>query len=328
MSNLNKFCVRSGIDEKYADFGFSVVVNDKHLVIGNPTENCVWVYSSNEYGKWLEKRKIFPPTDSFSYKVGNGFGFKLQLDGNTLVASAKTLKTQSCYLNPLNLSLQRYMIRLDRDKEFRRIRSVMEKIPGKIRFNLISQEDIKSFVFLDNGEENFGYLGNAVAVHKNMLLIGSPSRKKNSRAWLIDTANKNRAIEIKASNNITGEAVVISRKFAISGMGMTWHRILYDEFQSIPNPITIIRAIDSGLTTTISAIGTPSLSDNILALMRFNTPGRFNSSLKLYRLDKNAKAHLIEERKYLERAWVQNGYLITVEVEETNIRKVCIELIR
>lgn len=326
----NKFCIESGRGIKYRDFGISVAVNDKHLVIGNPTENCLLVYSSNVFGKWIEARKIFPPIDSLSHKFGLGFGVNFQLDEDALVTNFKTSKPQSSRLNSLGVYSQRCLIKLNEGDDFKPVRQIMEKKEGKIRFNLLFGGKIKSFVFLDNDEPNFGCYGRAIAIHSNLLLIGSPYYKSNkSRAWLIDVDRpKNRPIRLEAANSVFGHAVAISQKFALATAGSKWYSRPYDKLPISPRPRTLIRSINTGCSSVIDNLGLLSLSDNTLALFRSRTAGRFNSSLRLYHLDKDATPHPIEKRRWLERGWVQNGYLITVEQSrETSTRKVCVESI-
>lgn len=287
MSNTNKICFEYIINNRARQYNTSVAVNDKHLVIGNPGENCLLVYSSNEFGKWVEARKIFPPIDSLSHKFGFGFGVNFQLDEDALVTNVKTLKPQSYEFNSLSVYSQRCLIRLNRDDDLTPIRPIMEKKEGKARFNLLSQSKIRSFVFLDNGEQNFGCYGEAVAIHGNLLLIGSPYYKNNkSRAWLIDIDRpRDRAVKLEAADSIFGQAVAISKKFAIATAGSKWYLRPYNQLPISPRPRTLIRSINTGCSSVIDNLGVLSLSDNTLALFRSRTSGRFNSSLRLYHLD-------------------------------------------
>ena len=83
----------------------------------------------------------------------------------------------------------------------------------------------------------------------------------------------------------------------------------------------------------IDSYGELSLSGNILAIMRFRSADyEITALLKVFRLDDNAKPDLIIERGHpVERAWVQNGFLVTVERHlDLNVRpvrhiKVCLE---
>ncbi|MDJ0631997.1 MAG: hypothetical protein QNJ34_02285 [Xenococcaceae cyanobacterium MO_188.B29] len=152
---------------------------------------------------------------------------------------------------------------------------------------------------------------------------------KKGGAWLFNLNQpKSKPLKITAPDASIGSSVALNKRFAAVG------NVLFGWDIDTELPLkTLIRAIDSGSTTVIDSYGELSLSGNILAIMRFRSADyEITALLKVFRLDDNAKPELIIERGHpVERAWVQNGFLVTVERHfDPNVRpvrhiKVCLE---
>ena len=166
------------------------------------------------------------------------------------------------------------------------------------------------------------------AFSNNLLLIGS--RSSTGGGWLFDVDRaEEKPIKIATPNISTGRAVALNEKYAAVGDALFGE----DGGTDIASK-TIVRALDNGSTAVIDAYGELSLSDNILATMRFGSLYYQRTNLlKVFRLDDNAQPQLIIEREdpSMERAWVQNGFLTTVEshydpnISDDRYIRVCLE---
>ena len=332
MSNPNQTCFSPEQGDSYY-FGISVALNDKYLAIGDVGANRVIIYIRNNSGQWLRTKEILPPKDSTSYKIDYGFGRGLQLDGDVLVISALTQQETKEVTNPelfqqttvlTSTFMGRYMIKLDSETEVQTIDLPLEKTPGFVHFNLLSEGRIRKITLPDNGEDKFGY---SVALHKNLLLIGSPPHHTRGKGWLFDLDQPgNEPLKLDVQDAYMGDTVAISEQFAVVGDLGQWYYPQID----IPNlpPKTLIRSLSNASTTVIDSVGELSLSGNILAIMRSQSDGdEHEPLLEVFRLDSEAKPHLIIRRDYpIKRAWVQNGFLITVaRKEDSHVAKICIE---
>ena len=336
MSNPNQICFKPESGDS-AFFATSVAVNGNYLAVGDPGANRVIIYTPDDSGQWIRTKEILPPKDSIPYFVGSGFGRDLQLDGNVLAIGAITQQRTSEVTNPEDFQAitthytpyvltfeGRYLTRLDSEIEVKAISLPIEKQSGFVQFNLLTEGKIKQVLLADNGEEEFGF---ATAVYNNLFIVGSPSYSIEGGAWLFDlTTSSNKPKKLFYPNTYMGESVAVSNRFAVVGdRGQTW---LYPSnyVSNIPSK-TLVKAIDNGSTSVIDSYGKLSLSDNILAVMFPPSPdGEQASLLEIFRLDDNAVPHLILKRDYLEDAWVQNGFLLTVSRdEELLVPKLCIE---
>lgn len=311
--NPVKQCIDSLPDDSI-NFGSSVAINNKYLAVGDPTANYVVIYTRDNSGKWLRTQEISPPINSIPDQVGRGFGSNLQLDGDVLAISAFTWELIPDRVN-LKTFYRRYLIGLNSETEVKAIDLPVEKKHGLVQFNLLSQGEIKQVTLPDNGERGFGEdngLGYNFAFDSNLLLVGSPSYPTGGGAWLFDLNQpESKPLKLTAPNIYIGESVALSEQFAaVSDLfGDTVHDV-----PPLP-PKTLIRAINNGSTTVIDSYGELSLSGNILAVMRLPSPDNETTALlEVFRLDNNAKPDLIIKREHpIERAWVQNGFLVTVQ---------------
>lgn len=341
MSNPNRICFFPEPDDS-GYFGSSVVVNDKYLAVGDTGANRVIIYTRDAFGQWLRTKEILPPVDSVPYKVGHGFGRDLQLDGNVLVIGAITQQRTSEVTNPENfqpitthytpyvLTFEgRYLTRLDSETEVKAINLPIEKKSGFIQFNLLLEGKIKQFIFSDKAEERFG---SDLAQNNNLLLIGSPPWHTEGGAWLYDlNAPEIEPTKLVAPDIYTGSSVAISDRFAVVGDDGVWEYIPEEYLEHTQyRPKTLIKSLNSSVTTVIDSYGKLSLDDNILAiLLPESEDGEQAALLEVFKLDDNTTPYLILRRRNLNHAWVQNGFLITVEGNlESGTKKVCIEPIR
>ncbi len=320
MSNPNQTCLTSEPSDS-GSFGFSVAINDKYLAVGDPTANHVVIYTRDSQGKWLRSKEIVPSVDSIPDQVGLGFGRDLQLDGDVLIINALTYQNTRDVTNPEDFQVRgilnsvffgRYLIRLDSETEVKAIDLPMEKKSGFVQFNLLSEGKIKLITQPDNGEHRFG---ESFALENDLLIVGSPSYETGGGAWLFDlTRPESKPLKLAAPNSYIGATVAISEQFAAVSdrLGDTRYNV-----PPLP-PKTLIRSLSNGSTAVIDSYGELSLSGNILAVMRL--PSFDNSRtalLEVFSLDDNANYHLIAKRvrtsrEYLQRGWVQNGFLVTI----------------
>jgi hypothetical protein len=332
MSNPNRICFfpEPG-DTNY--FGSSVVINDKYLAVGDTGANRVIIYTPDDSGKWSKTRKILPPVD-LNLDEDDLFGSNLELDGAILTISART-KNPEAQIAHLSRkarllardSYWRYLINLNTETEVKLIDLLMKKEPGLARFNLLRQGKIEQFVLPDMGEENFGsnvsFYGSQVALHQNLLLVGySSSYDQTGGAWLFNLAQpKAEPLKVAVEGVALGSTVAISQQFAAVGFnGVTW----YFPRGRRKSPKTLIANLHNGSTTVINSFGELSLSGNILAVMRPRSPdGEQTPLLEVFRLDENTTPHLVLRRTNIDRAKVQNGFLILSK--EFHYCQVCIK---
>jgi hypothetical protein len=338
MSNPNQICFEPEAGDTNS-FGSSVAINDKYLAVGDPYANRVVIYLKDLQGQWRRNREIYPPEN---YEVGNSFGASIiTLDRSTLMIDSVTGLPAKYFNNPDNFTVRsnsssiffgQYFIDLDREHEATPIYFPAEKVEGFVQFYILSEGKLKLVMIPDNNEELFGV---STAVHNNLLLVGSPSRSIGGKGWLFDLiALDNKPIELTIENAYLGDTVAISGQFAV--VGNSGSKKFSQDY--ISQPKTLIRSIKNGSTVIINSQGKLSLDGNILAVMlpslrRFL---RGTSLLKVFRLDEDATPNLILERKYsklekkhLARAWMQNGWLITVyRIDRMGSVKLCIESIQ
>ncbi|MGL5806743.1 MAG: hypothetical protein ACRC11_15120, partial [Xenococcaceae cyanobacterium] len=306
MSNPNQTCLTPEPNDS-SSFGLSVTINEKYVAVGDPMANYVIIYTRDNTGQWVRTKEISPPKDSTPYKVGSGFGRDLQLDGDVLVIGAYTQQDTKDVTNPedfqertilVSTFVGRYLTRLDTEIEVKAIDLPIEKRPGFVRFNLLSEGKIKQITLPDNGEPRFGA---SVALHKNLLIVGSPPVDSEGRAWLYDLSKTSPPLKLTAPNVFMGGSVAISEQFAAAGYYVGGGLILNDRIlMQNGRPIltkTLIRNLKNGSTTVIDGVGELSLSGNILATkLRGSYDPKQAGLLEVFRLDNKAVPHLLIRR--------------------------------
>lgn len=342
MSNPNRICFLPETGDTRA-FASSVAVNDKYLVVGDPGANRIVVYQKNAQGQWYREREIYPPENSIPYQADNGFGRNIRLDKNALLVDALSIEPIKKY-EPTTVvpgSRGQYFIRLDR---------IEEPIPldfpnnrkkgGAIQFCILLEDRPQLITLADNNEELFSTSLTEYrnfAVHKNLLLVGSPSRHVASpdngsgKGWLFNIQALNReAIELSSTNAFIGDTVAISEQFAVVGNKKSSLFLRRSSWL----PKTLIRSLKNDSTVVLDIYGKVSLDGNILAIMLPASRSQMRSSslIKLFYLSENATSDLILERKYpkgekyLTKALVQNGWLISVyRIDRQGSIKFCLE---
>ena len=103
--------------------------------------------------------------------------------------------------------------------------------------------------------------------------------------------------------------------------------VVHGIFSSGLRSKVLIKSLRNSSTSVIDSLGRVSLSDNILAIMLSPHFGYRNPMLQLYHLNEYAVPNLILEYKKpnLEYAFVQNGFLVTVQKKFfSEKQKVCI----
>lgn len=344
MSNPNRICFLPEPHDH--SFGSDFVINNKYLAVGDIGAKKVIIYTPDDSGKWSRTREIRPPVDLVLDGRDSIFGNGLELDGDVLTVSARIrnpdvsrdgLSPTQAANTPPTYSYRRYLINLKTETEVQPIDLLVQREPKSnlVRFNLLRQGKIEQFVLPDMGEDSFGYYhgassvyGSNVALHENLLLVGCSSYYRETDietggAWLFNLAQPEaEPLKVASGDAAMGSAAALSKQFAAVGFyGVTWR---FSQTLEQKSTHTIIRNLNDGSTTVINSFGELSLSGNILAVMR---PGRAYGEvvfpiLEVFRIDENTTPHLIIRRKNASRAKVQNGYLIFLHY---NGSQLCIE---
>ena len=302
-------------------FGLSVAINERYLAVGDPAANRVVIYTRNSLRQWVITKKVSPPKGSIPYQKNRGFGRNLQLEGSTLIVESLTqeLIPNTAYTNNY---YGRYLVTLESKTEAKPINLAVERETGFVQFNLLSKGAIEKIVVSNIEEES--KFGCCVALRDNLLLVGSPSYYVKSGGWLFDLDRPdNKPLKLTAPNAYIGETIALSSHFAAVGNLGEWFYPPEDAPRLQKK--TLIRSIKNGSTKVIDSYGELSLSRNILAIMRPQSDDDEQKALlEVFRLDEDATPRLIKKRKHLIRAWVQNGFLITVSKKFSRV-KLCIE---
>ena len=330
MSNPNQFCIESDADATWA-FGRDICINNKYLVLSDLLRNKVFVYTPNGSGRWQRDREILPPTDldlSFG-NYGSAFANGIELDGDVLAIYATTI-------NPEWFREESYQSQKDEiSKYFRwryltnlRTRTPLKQIDllvepelnsDRVRFNLLRKEKIEQFILPNMGK---AILRRKVALDDNLLLVGYSSPDYTGGAYLFDlTRPEVEPLELAIENTALGGTVAVSQQFAVVGFdGVNSH--FYQGNARDHSHMTLIRNLKNGATNVIDSFGKVSLSGNILAVMNLGNDDIESQFIEVFRLDKNAEAHLITKRTVYQ-GKVQQGFLFTKSFNASN--KVCIE---
>ena len=322
--NLNQTCLplnRNNINRgNISSFEEPVVINSKYLVLGDPIFNKVTVYTPNKFGKWRKTREILPPENFTPPECGDGFGTKLQLNGDFLAISAivqqstdEVSDSEDLVYRDNRISCFRkiYLTKLDSEVKVKPVDLGVTKTADSAKFDLLIGDKVRRIILPKNGEERFGI---ATAIHENLFLVGSPSEYTGGRAWLFDLdAPNKKPLKIGVSDAYFGSSVAISKRFVAVG-NLPGFRPVVRDSPGFPSK-TLIKSLSNDSIHIINSYGELSLSGNILAVMLPPNHGYRIPTLRLFRLDDEAKPHLILERKKvnLKYAFVQNGFLVIVE---------------
>lgn len=351
MTNHNQICFYPEADDTNS-FGFSVAINNQYLAVGDPGANRIVIYQKDSHNRWQRDHKIYPPENSLPHKAGFGFGGNFELNGNILMVHSATRKnpTAPYLVNPKDYKAflqgniddykvlsQKYIFDLDRKNMVMQIDCSSEKQKNFTNFYILHNGEPRLITLPNNNEEMFGV---SIAIHNNMMLIGSPPSRKNSdpkqgKGWLFNLNNLDSEPKVlTAEKACLGKSVALSSQFAV--VGNRGNEQLLGNLGLYPK--TLIVSLDNDSFSLIDNQGYLSIYKDILAVMRplaaMQTP-----LLQLFYLDKNAIPHLVAERKslddiqviegkYLLNTLVQNGWLITVErLGRKASSKICLESI-
>ena len=306
----------------------------------------------------LREKESLPPKDSTPDKVGHGFGSQLVLDRSTLVIGARTSLLNNQVTNPQDFQWKTpgsssfravYKVNLSEEVKVERIdiptkgmipSSSIAADGGKIAF-VMKQVESSPFssevILLSNGkidslpkQEYYGKdrydFVRDLALKNNILLLGSVWHDDKNSAWLFDLNEpQKKPQKLAVPNALLGASVAISDQFA--AVSHYSRRMSPEGFISK----TLIKSIKNGSSRVIDNYGSLSLDGNILTIWRPRGPNIITgtdliepSLLKVFRLDENAKPHLIMEREDLINALVYKNLLATVQ-KNGSTAKVCIE---
>ena len=349
MSNPKQFCIEADTDAT-GTFGRSIAINDQYLAISDGMRNKVNLYTPDDSGGWQKTREILPPADlALGPWYSAPFGRDLELDGDILTISAKTMNPE-WYKKGSSPSQKeeippdlywRYLTNLKTETALEPIDLLVEPEPEseRVRFNLLRQGKIEQFILPNMGKRVFGSndVYKMVALDENRLLVGYFSEDDTGGAHLFDLARPEdytggaylfdlarpeaEPIELSVEDTALGETIAISQQFAVVGFeaGINW------QFASGPRArsfMTLIRNLENGATNTIKSFGKVSLSGNILAVMHPSSGDMYSSYIEVFSLDENANAHLITKRT-VHQGEVQNGFLFTQKYDDS--LRICIE---
>ncbi|MEO0928804.1 MAG: hypothetical protein AAFY63_23455, partial [Cyanobacteria bacterium J06643_13] len=332
MSNPKQFCIEADADATRT-FGRSIAINDQYLAISDGMRNKVNLYTPDDSGGWQKTREILPPADlALGPWYSAPFGTSLELDGDILTISAKTMNPE-WYRKGRSQSLKegiaeslywRYLTNLKTETPLELIDLLVEPEPesDRVRFNLLRQGKIEQFILPNMGKSVLGSNGvyKMVALDENRLLVGYLSENEAGGAYLFDLARPEaEPIELSIEDTDLGRTIAISQQFAVVGSDRFNYQLAFD---SRPRWLmTLIRNLENGATNTIKSFGKVSLSGNILAVMKSHSDGIY-SFIEVFRLDENANAHLITKRT-VHQGEVQNGFLFTQKYDDS--KRICIE---
>ena len=333
MSNPKRFCIEPDADASRT-FGQNIAINDKYLVFTDSLRNKVTVYTPDDSGEWEKAKEISPPADlDLGKKYSSAFGTGIELDGDRLAISARTTNPEWLKASQSQRGIGiiprylywRYLTNLKIGTLLEPIDLLVEPESDKVHFNLLRKGKIEQFILPKMGKRVLGsnseVFDRMLALDENLLLVGYLSEEDTGGSYLFDLARPEaEPIELSVEDTALGGTIAVSQQFAVVGFdGIYWQFTSGSRSRSF---MTLIRNLENGATNVIKSFGRVSLSGNILAVMHpyhYEAPTVF---LELYRLDKNAHAHLITKRKVY-RGEVQNGFLFTQEDHDSY--RVCIE---
>jgi len=349
--NLNHQCFSpQGGDSR--TFGFSLAMGNDYLAVGDPDANQVVIYSQNKFNLWNRTKKIMPPVDSTTHRVGSGFGYSLAINEDTLVIGAYGQKKnpenpedfqlngssihRSGAVYQTNLAQDSIVKRLDKFKQGEIVGTVVAADEGKVVFSSSKIEPdrpwngVNKIVVLSDGQrkylspptDKFSRFAGDFALHDDLLLVGSINDDQY-KAWLFDLENSPHTVPQSISidpNLLVGTSVAVNQQFLVIG-----ERVGHRYSESAQTLKTIIRRIDDDSEMEMDGYGEVSLDNNILSRLRFRRPFiREANILELFYLDNNATPRRILKRKNITKALVHNSLLTTVQKNKSKA-KLCIE---
>ena len=312
MSELNQICFLPEPGDTHA-FASSVAINDKYLVVGDPGANRIVVYQKNAQGQWYRESEIYPPENSAAFKVGRGFGGNLSLDENILMVDSviRTKPTTTYSVNSNNskdvlrdnisahkIVFQKHIFDLELKRQITQIDCIRNQQKESTNFYILHNGELKLITLPNNNEEMFGV---SIAVHNNLILVGSPpSRKRNlepqpGKGWLFNFNNLDSEPKVlTAEKAYFGKSVALSEQFAVVGNSGTEQLIRNSGLE----PKTLIMSLDNDSFSLINNQGYLSIYKNILAIMRPRAAMQ-SPLLQLFKIDKYSVLSLIMERRIL-----------------------------
>jgi len=200
--------------------------------------NKVNLYTPDDSGQWQKTREILPPADlALGPWYSAPFGRDLELDGDILTISAKTMnpewykkgRSQSQEEGIAESLYWRYLTNLKTETPLEPIDLLVESEPesNRVRFNLLRQGKIEQFILPNMGKIVFGSYGiyKMVALDENLLLVGYFSEDSTGGAYLFDLARPEaEPIELSIEDTALGSTIAISQQFAVVGFdaGINW----------------------------------------------------------------------------------------------------------
>ena len=333
MSYPKQFCIEPDPDATRT-FGQNIAINDRYLAISDSLRSKVIVYALDDSGEWQKAKKILPPADLDLSNVSSAFGTGLELDGDVLAISARTINPEWLEAFPSQRGIGiiprdiywRYLTNLETETPLEPIDLLVEPEPksDRVRLNLLRQGKIEQFILPKMGKRDLGSnsIYRRVALDENLFLAGYLSEDLTGGAYLFDLARPEaEPIELFVEDTALGGTIAVSQQFAAVGFDGFFFQFSQGNARDRSH-MTLIRNVENGATNIIKTFGKVSLSGNILAVMHpyhYEAPTVF---LEVYRLDENANAHLIDKRKVYQ-GEVQNGFLFTQKYDDSH--KVCIE---
>ena len=308
------------------DFGFALALSDSYLAVGDPEANRVVLYSKAN-GRWSRTGEILPPEGSAAAKVGEGFGYDLDLDGSLLVIGAYTER-----INQLGVSYSGgvYKVLLDSPAKVERIDATdTGEISG---FSVAADDGLIAFVI---GASPPGYWNSRVELwdsgeveqitpptdtgisdldmNNDLLLVGTLS--EDAAAWLFDLSSPNMPPQKLAAPEYKyiGSVVAISDRFIAVGS-------LED-----PPRTTLIMALKDGSTVLLDGFGYLSLAGNLLARAYPTTEDHEQQArLEIFDLTNLSNPRLIDKRWGISRAQLKDNLLVTTRKTHSGMQ-ICVE---
>lgn len=197
--------------------------------------------------------------------------------------------------------------------------TIKEKKADKLglQVNLLSDDNIWH-ISPPQDDRLYDFTGN-IALKDNFLLISAIEFPGIGFAFLFDlNTPNNKPKKLSIPDVFLGATVAISNKFAATGDylvdGYRGSSIYTgSNIRQWPQK-TLIRRIEDGSTTAIDGVGKLYLDGNVLARMRYRSADNETKPLlEIFKLDHNATPRLIYKRTDIDRAFLQNNLLITVE---------------
>jgi hypothetical protein len=277
-------------------FGDSLAANQKYLVIGDPAANRVLVYRRTAANQWTRFRTISPPVNSPISIIGNGFGYRLALSGETLVIGAYAFKDkpqgQEQQLYPFQPPSSQYDLsslayngavyltqassntplkRLDQPKAKELAGFSIASDGDKIAFGvstLNNDGQISGNITILNKDSRLNLpVKGEVALKKNLLVVGSTINNESGQISIFNLETPTlppKVIKIP----MPVSAINLSEKFII----VAEQKFAHITYGSRNSPRTLMLNISTLSSTFIEGIGDISTYGNLLARSYPTTP--------------------------------------------------------